>query len=691
MSGPPERLAAALAIARRDLLEFVRDRRTLFITLLLPVATYPILALATALGLRTATSEMEAQQAPQPIMLAISGPEAVPFTRRLAGVAALPDAERPGWPADIGAEIANDAEARRLVDEGEADLWVVAPAGLLATLDGRGTATLDVQAAGGHAPSARLREQFDAVMDTLAADARRRRIESIGLPASLLEPLHVRYPESQSTVAPRGILATLAGAVLVLLAVLTMTGAFYPAIDAIAGEKERGTIETLLIAPCTTADLVLGKFLAVFAVTLATLAANVVSIVATGLVAARLLPQGLTMSFAGGIAAPLVVVVLAFTALAALSAATSLAVTTASRSMKEAQNTLTPVILLVSALAGTALVPGVESGTLVPAAPFVGQVLVARSAIGTAETEPLRLATIAGPLALSLVSAAILTWLLLALTAVLVTDEEVLFRGPDAGPRGLLRRPAPRPQPTAAQGLVAVVAGLTALWYGQAISGAAADLSGRFAEALVSQQAIAVLVPLLGLSLWQRVDPRETFFLRWPAGGGLAGVVATLAAAAIGAALFAAGAWALLTFRGDAMSPAIRRLSEQLLELLLGQPWWMSLLLIAVMPAICEEFLFRGWLLSALAGPAATGSAGGWRGVFTAGGAANRAVAAVVVQAACFAAFHLLPERMPQTFVLGLVLGVFTLATRSILPAVVGHLAHNAMPLVMLRLWGELP
>jgi len=48
------RWQAALAIARRDLLEFVRDRRTLFITLLLPIVTYPIVALSSALGLRTA-------------------------------------------------------------------------------------------------------------------------------------------------------------------------------------------------------------------------------------------------------------------------------------------------------------------------------------------------------------------------------------------------------------------------------------------------------------------------------------------------------------------------------------------------------------------------------------------------------------------------------------------------------------
>lgn len=82
----------------------------------------------------------------------------------------------------------------------------------------------------------------------------------------------------------RGLVPTAVAAVLVLLALLTATGAFYPAIDAIAGEKERGTIETLLMSPCGAFDVVCGKFLAVFAVTLATLLANVVSIAATSAV-----------------------------------------------------------------------------------------------------------------------------------------------------------------------------------------------------------------------------------------------------------------------------------------------------------------------------------------------------------------------------------------------------------------------
>ena len=36
----------------------------------------------------------------------------------------------------------------------------------------------------------------------------------------------------------------------VMLLLWAMTGAFYPAVDLCAGEKERGTLETLLEQPC---------------------------------------------------------------------------------------------------------------------------------------------------------------------------------------------------------------------------------------------------------------------------------------------------------------------------------------------------------------------------------------------------------------------------------------------------------
>ena len=160
-----------------------------------------------------------------------------------------------------------------------------------------------------------------------------------------------------------------------------MTGSFYPAIDAIAGEKERGTIETLLIVPCRTQDIVFGKYLAIFGVTLATLTANVISIFLTILVSLKYFPDGSADYYLQNIGFGSLITLLSFIGLSSVASAMSLAVTTASKSMKEAQNTLTPVILLISALAGVSLIPGISQNQLVPMVPYTGQIVVSQNAL----------------------------------------------------------------------------------------------------------------------------------------------------------------------------------------------------------------------------------------------------------------------------------------------------------------------
>lgn len=700
------RAKARLALARRDLLEFIRDRRTLFVTLLLPMAMYPILALSSALGVRTALSDIDSRMAPTNLVVVFSGSprDAQALAERMGG---LPKPEKGrsklDWPASISFGFGSAEEARAAVEAGQADLWIEVPEQILDQLDGTGTISIEAQGPDTKVLPPRVREQFTAVMAGLSEDARRRRIDRAGLPESMLDPVDVRFTgkiDPPGTISTRGILPTAAGGVFVLLAVLTMTGAFYPAIDAIAGEKERGTIETLLIAPCAAIDIVAGKFLAVWAVALATLVANIVSIVLTTAVSLRFLPQGGSLLPEGHLPIVVGVSLLAFIGLSAVAAAMCLAVTTASKSGKEAQNTLTPVLLMASALAGAGLVIDLGKNALLPAVPFAGQVAVARATLepderpallpsatteGRSEARPAGLpdrmaATslierLALPLAVSLISSAVIVWLMLQLTANLLTDEEILFRGPDVAGK-LWSRPARRRRPSVAQGLTALAVGLAGLWYAQGI--APAD----FALAIPVQQAAAVVLPLVMLMAWQRVDLRRTFSLRWPeaAAGGRDGVVGRTAASVsgavlIGGGLFVLGAAVLLAVRGTHVSADAKTLAEKLIGMMRDKPVWLSWALIALLPAIGEELLFRGWVQSALAGA--------WP-------SRGRMVAGIVVQAACFAIFHLLPERMPQTFALGLVTGSLTLATGSILPAIACHAAHNSMPLAMLWLVGGL-
>ena len=697
------RAKARWAMARRDLLEFIRDRRTLFVTLLLPMAMYPILALSSALGVRTALSDIDSRAAPTNLVIVFTGSQrdAQALAERVGG---LPKPEegrsKLDWPASVSFGFGSAEEAKAAVEAGQADLWVDVPEQVLDQLDGNGTISIEAQGPDTKVMSPRVREQFTAVMRGLADDARRRRINRAGLPESMLDPIDVRFTgkmDPPGTISTRSILPTAAGGVFVLLAVLTMTGAFYPAIDAIAGEKERGTIETLLIAPCAAIDIVAGKFLAVWAVALATLVANVVSIALTTAVSLRFLPEGGKLLPEGHLAIVVGVSLLAFIGLSAVAAAMCLAVTTASKSGKEAQNTLTPVLLMASALAGAGLVIDLGRNTLLPAVPFAGQVAVARATLepdeppavlpsvpteGPAQSRPAGLpdriaATglierLALPLAVSLISSAVIVWLMLQVTANLLTDEEILFRGPDVA-GNLWARPARRRRPSIAQGFTALAIGLAGLWYAQGI--APAD----FALAIPVQQAAAVVLPLVVLMAWQRVDLRRTFGLRWPVTASVPAMWRTVAsvvgAMLVGGGLFVLGAAVLLAVRGTHVSAEAQSLAEKLLAMMRDRPLWLSWALIALLPAIGEELLFRGWVQSALVGA--------WP-------SRGRLVAGVVMQAACFALFHLLPERMPQTFALGLVAGVLTVATRSLLPAIACHAAHNSMPLLMLWLAGGL-
>ncbi len=657
---------AALAIARRDLLEFVRDRRTLFVTLLLPMVTYPIVALSSALGVRTAVTDLEARNQPAPLVVAMSGADAGALALRIetAVERGRPAGATMAWPSKASFLHGAPAEAIEAVEAGGADVWIDAPAGLVAALDGAATVEIDVRYPSRRPGNGRSREQFEAVMRAVAEDARVRRVSAAGLAQEILHPLRL-HVVGESPAAPavssETLLPALTAAVLVLLAVLTMTGAFYPAIDAIAGEKERGTIETLLMAPCSTEAIVFGKFLAVWVVALATLAANCLSIAATAAVGMRFLPAGALAS----VPAPALgaaVTVVAFTGLAAVAAATCLAVTTASRSGKEAQNTLTPVILLVAALAGSALLPGSRADGALALVPFAGQVMLARDVLS--DREPPDALGVLPPLLLSLLSAFVCTWVLLRLTAWLLTDEEVLFRGSDEGGTGLLRRPAPRTLPTPLQGVAPILAGVAGLWYVQAL--APDDLF----LAIPVQQALAVVLPLVLMLAWQRVDLRETLAVRRP-GAGAAGIAVTAGGAALGAGAYLVSAALLLSLRGTELSAEVRSLSERIVTLVAERPWWVSVALVALLPAIAEETLFRGWALGALAGERPS---------------RLRAAAAVVLQAALFAVAHVLPERMPATFLLGLVAGTLRMATGSLLPAIACHAMHNALPIVLLLL-----
>jgi sodium transport system permease protein len=417
-----------------------------------------------------------------------------------------------------------------------------------------------------------------------------------------------------------------------LLISLSLFGGFYPAVDLTAGEKERGTLQTLLCAPLRPIEIVTGKFLAVWAVALGTALINVISL---GFTVARLLHSAdltVPLSAYALTAAMLVPVTLT-------TAALFIAVAVFARDFKDGQNFLTPVYMLLVIPAGATMLPGVELNAWTAFVPIVNIALLVKA---------LLIGDWRGDLVfLALLSSAAFAVVSMLLAVRVFEREQVLLGGRESARRllGLERRDGGRPTPPVAVTPFAIV--LVLAFYGSLLL----ETHGILVQLLTTQYAF-FLAPALVSVLALGFSPRLTFRLRLPDWRGLAGsVLLGLAAWTVVSA-----AVVLLAPPPDSLVKAMQRL------LMLGDrpmPLWLVLLAVAATPAICEELFFRGLVMS--------------------GFASLGRVGAVSLSALLFALAHASIYRLLPTLLLGLLLGYVAWRTGSIVCSMVVHALNNGL------------
>lgn len=190
---------------------------------------------------------------------------------------------------------------------------------------------------------------------------------------------------------------------------------------------------------------------------------------------------------------------------------------------------------------------------------------------------------------------------------------------------------------------------------------------------LLVAQVLFLLLPVLLVARLRGFDARRTFFLRRPEGRELLGGILI-----IGGGLPLA--WFLAWLQGFVI-PVPTELLEQLEDLVtaetVGRYLWL-LLLLAVTPAICEEFVFRGFFLSATERRFSP-------------------VAVIILNGAVFGLFHMSFQtafRVLPTAFLGILLAAVVWKTRSIWTGVLMHGINNAIIVTLasvpaLELWGE--
>jgi len=344
-----------VTIYLKELKDSLRDRRTLISMIVIPTLLMPILMF----GAGTVMSKVMRKAKDEATTMVILG-----------------GADSPGVVAALKADakfnvIESTGDFKNLITEKRIRLAVELPAGFEAALKAGAAQTVTIYHYEGEMKSGMGVGEVDRFFRNLRDKTVETRLTDRGLSGDLVKPFEIKR---QNVAPPEKVGGNIIGGfVPYIIIILCFTGAMYPAIDLTAGEKERGTMETLLCSPVHRVNIVLGKFLMVMTASIATIALTLVSTAVSIIIGGNMLAgrggSGLTAAkSAGGDAGFIPIIdpagilgVFAMIAPVALFfAAVLLTISLAAKSYKEAQSYVSPLIIVVIMPAMIGMLPGVE-------------------------------------------------------------------------------------------------------------------------------------------------------------------------------------------------------------------------------------------------------------------------------------------------------------------------------------------
>ena len=257
------------------------------------------------------------------------------------------------------------------------------------------------------------------------------RLDERGVPRAMLKPFELTR---QNVAPPEKVGGNMIGGIIpCVIILLAFSGAMYPAMDLTAGEKERGTMETLLCSPVGRTEIVFGKFLVVLTASLATVVLSALSTVVTFGAGALLFARETMAAVAqgtGGAAARAALpslhpggFLLSLTMVLPIAILFSSVLFTLSlfaKSYKEAQSYVSPLVIVVLLPAMLATLPGIDLSTTLACIPILNVALLCKELVSGIFNWP--------SIALIFVSTSVYAAASLAWAVKMFNRESVLFR-----------------------------------------------------------------------------------------------------------------------------------------------------------------------------------------------------------------------------------------------------------------------
>jgi sodium transport system permease protein len=334
-------------VYRKELTEALRDRRTLITMVVVPLLIFPLFSV----GFGAAIAALIGKAKEETPRVMVIGGEDSPTV--LAGLKRVPKIQivplEPNWqeqvvnkqvpvvvevPKDFERNLAEQKEQTVLIHDYEGDLK-------------------------SETAKEKIEKYFTEYRDSIVKD----RLAARNLPVTVLKPFEVK-PHNVAPPEKSGGALFFGGFIAYIVVFLCLNGGMHPAMDLTAGEKERGTMETILSSPISRAHLVIGKFLLVLTTALVTAALSVISMAISFAIANSLHSKPIQAGEADvslhiGFGAALSVFIMAVP-LAVLFSSVLITISTFAKTYKEAQSYIMPIMFIVIIPAIAAMLPGVE-------------------------------------------------------------------------------------------------------------------------------------------------------------------------------------------------------------------------------------------------------------------------------------------------------------------------------------------
>ncbi|WP_448550432.1 ABC transporter permease [Thalassotalea fusca] len=334
----------------KELTELLRDKKTLFFIIALPLLIFPVIF--GAMGLVVANVALEEQQ--KVLKYAITNDSQVPeFSEALFYHRDFEQVEL---------ALSDDESKRNAVMSGQVDVVIDIPSIHSEHIDKSTQVEWRLfynDASQLNSVKQKIEKVFAPYISQVQGELRTVHQLDETLFSFLTEPVKLVV---ENTANEREDIGEKVGGLLpYLLIVLCMTGAMYPAIDLGAGEKERGTLETLLLTPISRFAIVLGKFFTIMTTGVVTALITVASLLLWGYLIGEVAGVNVVSKVFSTVGvSDLLLILLMLVPVSAIFAAILLAISIYARSFKEAQNYMGPISLVGFLPVMVAMLPGIK-------------------------------------------------------------------------------------------------------------------------------------------------------------------------------------------------------------------------------------------------------------------------------------------------------------------------------------------